>query len=149
MVQEQAAQLAQLQIARYEAARVAPLREGHERTLGAEDHQRDLQRKGTISRPGGGPGPGGGGDDDPNGDEDSISGYSEDREEVSHTEVTAVAGAHQMTRTRGGETDPIRGSEGDAAPEAIQGHWAPRDLGDPPDLPDGKGIRDRSQGAET
>ena len=67
-VREQAAQLAQLQIARYEAARIAPPREGDERASGAEGHLQYPQGKGTVSGMGGGPGPGGGGDNDPNGD---------------------------------------------------------------------------------
>ena len=93
-IQEQAAQLAQLQIARYEAMRIAPPREGDERAPGAEGHQQDPQGKGTTSGMGGGPGPGGGGDRDPNGDEGSTSGYSEDR----------------------GRTRPYGGSGGDGGP---------------------------------
>ena len=78
-IQEQAAQLAQLQIARYESARIAPPRERDERGLGAEGYQRGPQGKGTASWMDRRPGPGGGGDDDPTSDEGSTSGYSEDR----------------------------------------------------------------------
>ena len=78
-IQEQAAQLAQLQIVRYESARIAPPRERDERGPGAEGHQLGPQGKGTASWMGRGLGPGGGGDDDPTGDEGSTSGYSEDR----------------------------------------------------------------------
>ena len=59
-VQEQAAQLAQLQIARYEATRMAPLKEEDEQAPRAEGHQQGPQRTG-MSTGGGGPGPGDGG----------------------------------------------------------------------------------------
>ena len=62
-IQEQAAQLAQLQIARYESTRIAPPREGHEGGPRAESHQLGPQGKGTTPVGGGSPGPGGGGDD--------------------------------------------------------------------------------------
>ena len=70
-------------------------------------------------------------------------------EGLNHTEVTEVVEVHQMIRTQVGEMDSIRGSEEDVAPEAIQGHRAPKDLGDPRDQPDGKGTRDRPQELET
>ena len=40
-------------------------------------------------------------------------------------EVAEVVEIHQMTRTQGGEMDPIRVSGGDVAPEATQGRRAP------------------------
>ena len=68
---------------------------------------------------------------------------------LDHTEVAEVMEVHPMTWTQEGEMDPIRGSEEDVAPEVIQGHRAPKDLGDPQDQPDGKGTRSRSQEWET
>ena len=66
-----------------------------------------------------------------------------------HTGVAEVAEDHRTIQTQEGEMDSIRGSEEDVAPEATQGHRAPKDLGDPQDPPDGKGTRGRSQGLET
>ena len=148
-IQEQAAQLAQLQIARYESARIAPPRERDERGLGAEGHQPGPQKKGTASWMGMSSGPGGGGDDDPTGDEGSTSGYSEDRGGLDLTGVAGVVEAHQRIQTREEEMDAIRGSEEGVAPEATPDHRAPKDLGDPQDPPDGKGTHGRSQGLET
>ena len=65
------------------------------------------------------------------------------------TEVAEVVEAHQKIRTQEGEMDSIRGSEEDVAPEATQGHRAPKDLGDPQGPAGQKGTRDRSQGLET
>ena len=48
-IQEQAAQLAQLQIARYEAAGAAPPGEGDERPPGIENYQRNSQGEETTS----------------------------------------------------------------------------------------------------
>ena len=56
-----------------------------------------------------------------------------------HTGVAEVAEDHRTIQTREGEMDSIRGSEEDVAPEATQGHRAPKDLGVPQDQPDGKG----------
>ena len=65
------------------------------------------------------------------------------------TGVAEVVEAHQKIQTQEEEMDSIRGSEEDVAPEATQGHRAPKDLGDPQDPSDGKGTRGRSQGLET
>ena len=68
---------------------------------------------------------------------------------LDRTGVAEVVEAHQTIQTQEGEMDSIRGSEEDMAPEATQGHRAPKDLGDLQDQPDRKGTRGRSQGLET
>ena len=68
---------------------------------------------------------------------------------LNRTGVAEVVEAHQTIQTQEGEMDSIRGSKEDMAPGATQGHWAPRDLGDPQDRPDRKGTQGRSQGLET
>ena len=78
-IQEQAAQLAQLQIARYEAVRVTTPKQAGEQATGTEDRPLYPQGKGTVSGRGRGHSPGGGDDSDPEGEEGSSSGYSEGR----------------------------------------------------------------------
>ena len=53
--------------------------------------------------------------------------------------VAEVVEDHQTIQTQEGEMDSIRGSEGDVAPEATQGHRAPKDLGAQQDRPGWKG----------
>ena len=148
-IQEQAAQLARLQIVRYESARIVPPRERDDRDPGAEGHQPGPQKKGTTSWMGMSLAPGGGGDDDPAGDEGSTSGYLEDRGGLDLTGVAGVVEAHQRIQTWEEEMDSIRGPEEGVAPGATPGHWAPKDLGDPQDPPDGKETQGRSQELET
>ena len=148
-VQEQAAQLAQIQIARYEAARIAPPWGRDEGPSGAEDHQRSPQRARAISRMGGGPGPGGGVTMTPTVTRVVSVDTRKTGGEPGRTEVTEVAKARRMIQTREGETDPLRAPEGGTALEATQGHQAPKDPGDPQDQPDEKGTWDRPQESET
>ena len=122
-IQEQAAQLAQLQIARYEAARVAPPRERDERGSGAEGYQRGPQGKGTASWMDRRPGPGGGGDDDPTGDEDSTSGYSEDRGRTR---------PYGGSRGGGGPPDDPDPGRGDGFYKGFRGRRGPRGYPGPP-----------------
>ena len=88
-VREQDNQMAQLQIARYEAARVVPQEQGGRQIVerggelkgtfhGAEGHNEGHRRAEIIPQGGGSADPGDGGDDDPTDDEAS-SGYSDNR----------------------------------------------------------------------
>ena len=78
-VQEQAAQLAQIQIARYEAAKATPAGEGDNEPPRIENFPRDPRKEGAHPRGGGGSGPGDGDGGDSNGEEGSTGGYSDDR----------------------------------------------------------------------
>ena len=120
-VQEQAAQLAELQIARYEAARAVPLGEGGEKPLGPENRWQDSAREGPLQGQRGGSGPGGGGGDDSDGEEGSTSGYSESR------------GGNRLPRSSGGgpPDDPEPG-RGDGSYGGGRGRRGPRGYPGPP-----------------
>ena len=145
-IQEQAAQLAQLQIARYESARIAPPREEHEGGLRAESHQRGPQGKETAPVGGKALAPEVGVMMTPPATKVVSADTRKTERGFDRTGVAEVAGVHQTIQTQEGEMDSIKGSEEDVAPGATQGHRAPQDLGDPQDRPDGKGTRGRSQG---
>ena len=122
-IQEQATQLAQLQIARYESARIPPPKGEYEKGLQTESHTPGHQAKGLTPLVGGSHAPRGGGDDDPSDDESSTSDYSEDK------------GRSRPYRGSGGgggpPDDPDLG-KGDGFYKGFRGRRGPRGYPGPP-----------------
>ena len=122
-VREQAAQLAQIQIARYEAAKAAPAGDGDNKSPRTEDSPQNPQKEGARPGGGGDSSPGGGDGGDSDGEEGSISGYSDDR---------------RRSRPRGGRgtgggppEDPDPG-RGDGFYGGVRGRRGPRGYPGPP-----------------
>ena len=139
-IQEQAAQLVQLQIARYEAARVTTPKEAGEQVTGTGGRPPYPQGKGTASGRGGGLSPGGGDDSDPDEEEGSSSRYSEGRK-----------GLHPFRGSGGGgdpPDDPDPDREG-GPHKWFRGRHGPRGYSGPPGPMGPRGPRDRPEGRET
>ena len=122
-IQEQAAQLAQLQIARYESARIAPPKGEYEKGLRTESHTPGHQAKGLTPLVGGSHAPGGGGDDDPSDDESSTSDYSEDK---------GRSRPYRGSGGGGGPPDDPDPGKGDGFYKGFRGRCGPRGYPGPP-----------------
>ena len=121
-VREQATQLAQMQIARYEAAKAAPAGEGGNKPPGIEGSPQNPRKGGTHPRGGGDSGPGGGDGGDSNGEEGSTSGYSDDRRRVRPRREGNGGGPPE-------DPDPGRG---DGFYGGVRGRRGPRGYPGPP-----------------